>query len=285
VAGYGSPQTIENTPFMLARLAGLEPATPGLEGRCSIHLSYRRVKVIVQGCAACERYTPAFGSGADDSIDMFPRRDRRSAAQTRIATLIALAVILAGLWLLRQREAAAPAAPPASASVPSTVPREVPAPAPRGPDTGTVPVDTPAPKPRGHESATAPAERHDLQADERKGGHTLARHVARTVAQLRERLEREPRISAASSYTSQALAERTVARTLARNAARVTAWTTRSGNRPNLALDYRGPRDEIIGRSIRRGRDPVDCSDAVVVLRWDGSRGHYVLTSYPEAAR
>jgi hypothetical protein len=26
----------------MARLAGLEPATPGLEGRCSIRLSYKR---------------------------------------------------------------------------------------------------------------------------------------------------------------------------------------------------------------------------------------------------
>ena len=28
----------------LARLQGLEPRTHGLEGRCSIHLSYRRIK-------------------------------------------------------------------------------------------------------------------------------------------------------------------------------------------------------------------------------------------------
>ena len=31
-------------PLQLARLAGLEPATLGLEGRCSIRLSYRRFK-------------------------------------------------------------------------------------------------------------------------------------------------------------------------------------------------------------------------------------------------
>ncbi len=34
---------------LLARLAGLEPATLGLEGRCSIRLSYKRLLVGVEG--------------------------------------------------------------------------------------------------------------------------------------------------------------------------------------------------------------------------------------------
>jgi hypothetical protein len=34
--------------MLLARLAGLEPATLGLEGRCSVQLSYRRFSLRYQ---------------------------------------------------------------------------------------------------------------------------------------------------------------------------------------------------------------------------------------------
>ncbi len=125
----------------------------------------------------------------------------------------------------------------------------------------------------------------DLSVDERRGGHTLARHVGRTDDQLRDRLDRERNISAASTYTDRTVAERVVALALAQNASRVEAWVARDGSRPNLAIDYRGAPDVPVGRSLPRGRDSsVICRDAVVVLRWDRD-DYYVLTSYPEVRR
>ncbi len=134
--------------------------------------------------------------------------------------------------------------------------------------------------------AAQSAPRYDLARDEALGGHTLARHVGRSDADFKERLRRESNISAASTYSDRGTAERVVARALALNRARVDQWLARKGSRPNLALDYRGDAQESIGRSLsRRSSQPVVCPDAVVVLRWDGRRGFFVLTSYPEARR
>lgn len=130
--------------------------------------------------------------------------------------------------------------------------------------------------------AAAPA--RDLSLDEARGGHTLARHVGLTDGDLRDRLRRERRIAAASTYTDRATAERVVGAALADGGSRLERWRAREGRRPNLVLDFRsgGP---PVGLSLRR-RDvePVPCRDAVVVLRWDEASGDFfVLTSYPEA--
>jgi hypothetical protein len=167
-------------------------------------------------------------------------------------------------------QAATPAAPPADAVPPPAAQHRE---APRTPAAAAPPV------------VAVAGEAYDLGRDEARGGHTLARHVGKSDADLRERLRRE-QISAASTYTDRATAERVVARTLARQRAQVERWLARQGSRPNLALDYRGNPREPIGRSItRRNPQPVPCTDAVVVLRSTGGRGFIVLTSYPEAAR
>lgn len=136
-------------------------------------------------------------------------------------------------------------------------------------------------------SVAAQAPRRDLAADERCGGHTMARHVGKTDRELADRLRQQPGISAASTYTDLQTAETVVGAALARERGRIETWSARRGSRPNLALRYTSPGPRPIGRSWRRGRTAPDgCLQAVVVLRWDVPRGAFcVLTSYPEVAR
>jgi len=159
-----------------------------------------------------------------------------------------------------------------------------------GPSGAATPGHQSAPQPQSAPSIAQRApDRHagsrDLAADEAMGGHTLHRHVGRSDDDLRARLEREPQISSASTYTDRATAERVVGAALEKGSRAFTAWRERSGVRPNFALRYRA--DGVIGRSIARGHaEPVACDRAVIVLRWDQHRdGYYVLTSYPEEFR
>ena len=126
----------------------------------------------------------------------------------------------------------------------------------------------------------------NLAADEAMGGHTLARHVGKSDKELAERLRREPQISAASTYTDRAAAERCVSAALGTAGRQLSNWERRSGRRPNLVLHYRAPAGTApLGRSLARGQTrPVPAFGATVVLRWDERAGrYYVLTSYPEA--
>jgi hypothetical protein len=127
----------------------------------------------------------------------------------------------------------------------------------------------------------------DLSIDESMGGHTLARHVGKTDADLADRLRREPEISSASTYTDRRIAERTVAAALASADGKLASWQRRSGRRPNLVLHFIDPSRQPLGRSLSRGRQAsVSCDRVLVVLRWDERSGRfYVLTSYPEAGR
>lgn len=131
------------------------------------------------------------------------------------------------------------------------------------------------------ESQAASGVAHDLSQDEAQGGHTLKKHVGRSDDQLRERLRRERNISAASTYTDRATAERSIAAALQQNTSKLQKWLSREGGHPNLVLDYDSP--QPIGRTMRRGADQAEpCSHSVVVLKWNGPNDYHVLTSYPE---
>jgi Bacterial CdiA-CT RNAse A domain len=145
------------------------------------------------------------------------------------------------------------------------------------------PVNAPPSEQPRRAPATVPsADRYDLERDERRGGHTLDRHVGRTDGELQERLERERNISAASTWTDRTTAEEVVAEALRAERRRIESWMRRGERRPNLALHYDAGR--AIGRSLRRGENQaVPCTSAVIVLKTSGPDSFYVLTTYPEA--
>jgi hypothetical protein len=134
--------------------------------------------------------------------------------------------------------------------------------------------------PSSAQTAQAGATR-DLGQDEAAGGHILRKHVGQTDEQLRRRLEREPRITGASTYTDRPTAEQAVGAAIATSQDRIQRWLSRSGGHPNLVLDYDSA--SPIGRTLNRGEgQPRPCAHALVVLKYSGPGQYYVLTSYPE---
>lgn len=138
------------------------------------------------------------------------------------------------------------------------------------------------PRSEGSRARANSSDRYDLARDEQRGGHTLDKHVGRTDEQLRERLQRERDISAASTWTDQAAAEETVAAALRANQNKLDRWNERGYPRTNLALHFDA--GHTIGRTMRHGENTSEpCSSAVVVLKAQRDGGFIVLTTYPEA--
>jgi len=124
--------------------------------------------------------------------------------------------------------------------------------------------------------------RRDLSQDEAAGGHTLRKHVGRTDAELRERLEHEREISAASTWNDRTSAEAAIGTAIADQNTKISRWLGRESH-VNLVLDYDGDPAHPFGRTLRRGEDHVQpCAHAVIVLKWDSPNSYHVLTAYPE---
>ena len=141
---------------------------------------------------------------------------------------------------------------------------------------------TQAPANESKPAVQNPQPHHSLKKDEAAGGHTLRKHVGRTDAELRERLEHERHISAASTWNDRDSAEAAVGAALEQQSNKISRWLDRDTH-PNLVLDYDGDPTHPFGRSLRRGEDRVQpCSHAVIVLKWDSQNRYHVLTAYPE---
>ena len=120
-----------------------------------------------------------------------------------------------------------------------------------------------------------------LEANEKAGGHLLERHVGRTPEQLRQRLQSDTRISAASSFTDKKSAEAGVSSCLAASQKKITAWL--KGDEDRLVITHRSATP--VGISMSRGATkPRDAQGVRLVLVRDNrfTGGWKILTGYPE---
>lgn len=123
----------------------------------------------------------------------------------------------------------------------------------------------------------------NLAAEEAAGGHTIARHVGRTEAQLRSRLATQPGIKAASSFRSLRDAERVVAETIRANQNGIREWARDAT--PNTTKAFRFTSGDHVGHGVARATGQfVNMSKVVVVLKKVAvqNRVYFVLTAFPE---
>jgi hypothetical protein len=122
-----------------------------------------------------------------------------------------------------------------------------------------------------------------LAAEEAQGGHTIARHVGRTEAQLRARLVEQPGIPAASTFVTLEQAEQTVAAAVRANSSAIKAWAAGAGPGQTKAFSYTSA--TVVGQGVVRSTGQLtQMKNAVVVLRKviTGNRVYFVLTAYPK---
>jgi len=130
--------------------------------------------------------------------------------------------------------------------------------------------------------ASVRAGRIALAEHELAGGHTIARHVGRTEAELRARLVSQPRIPAATSFATLGSAEVVVTDALRANAPAIQKWAAGALLNQRLRITYDAAK--TIGYGIVRGSEALrDMQKVIVVLEKTTRNGklYFVLTAFP----
>jgi len=133
-----------------------------------------------------------------------------------------------------------------------------------------------------------PKDLGDLKWYEDNGGHMLARHVGKTPKWCTERLTKDPKIAAASSFSNEGIAKKVVSTALKANEKKINEWIKKKGSEGNLVLKGAWPSN--IGFVVKRLKDkkidpkPVYVRKYLLVLkhRKDLPTQYIVLTGYPE---
>lgn len=178
-------------------------------------------------------------------------------------TPVLAVVVLVLVWWLQQRGVLAPAAPTTGRSAPSgTQPSGAPT---RGPGADEAPSRAGTDAGYAPRSAT-PADAlpgGGLAAHEgRNGGHTLDRHVGRTLDQLKARARDEAKREV-STFPDAATADRAVADVLYRKRTAIAAWLA---DGPDGLRDFQATLDAAVGTVWRADRGRAQAGRTVVVV-------------------
>ena len=120
-----------------------------------------------------------------------------------------------------------------------------------------------------------------LDFHEAAGGHTLERHVGKTEAELAQRLEKDKRISAASSFTYRSVAEAAIAEAMSKKQSAIDSWMKKRGN--SYTIDYNA--NKIIGITLRRRASKAISTSRLKIILQRSTKlppGYFILTAYPE---
>lgn len=109
---------------------------------------------------------------------------------------------------------------------------------------------------------------------------TLATHVGRGVVDLSARLQSDPRMTQASSFFSQAAAERGVATAIKQVAGDISKWLSSNKPREVFSADLAAG----LGHVLKRGEVATQAATGVrfvLVRAPDTEVGYLIRTSYP----
>lgn len=126
---------------------------------------------------------------------------------------------------------------------------------------------------------------HESLSGRAPGGHTIERHVGKTEAELRQRLQNRPGLDEASSFKSLPEAEKLISKVLADNKYQIQMWVkhkpTNLQARMRLTRAFSSP----TGIVIRRGSEEVKkCYSVRVVIDFKPFHGkpYFIITAFPE---
>ncbi|MBN3804309.1 hypothetical protein GXB81_14795 [Paraburkholderia sp. Ac-20336] len=105
---------------------------------------------------------------------------------------------------------------------------------------------------------------HEAKMGSSIGGHTILKHVERTEAQLRERLQLEPRRQVVSSFASLERAEWAISEVISANTTRIQTWAKTAVRNSTLDLVKTVPGE--IGYGITRSTGKLTSMNRVIVV-------------------